>query len=234
VAVSLIRKGEAYLALEAFQDSLEAFQQVLAMIPLEQDAATRAKVLVHVGVAYFYLENHDKALESFVTALEIQRTWLDGPVRRQPIIYDASMTLSNMGRVYLKKKEYQLSYSCFEEAFVLQSTTFPKDHDIALYSLKSMALVLAKNHQLSEALPILHNMLSLLPSTGNDFIEVMGLIGLLQAKDLEFEKSSESLQKVLAWQKSHLFMSSPDKIALTQQIIERVEALDDGKVSIWV
>lgn len=112
-----MRRGEAYFALGFFNDASDSFEKALEMM-VEEDV-TRAKILNNSGVAHYHLKDYDKALESFSSAIEIQRRFLDGPVRRQPIIYDASVTLSNMGRVYHRKKEYKRSCSLYEEAFMV-------------------------------------------------------------------------------------------------------------------
>lgn len=233
--MSLVRRGEAHFALGFFNDALDSFEQALGMSPHED--TTRAKILNNIGVVNYQCKNYDQALEYFVLALEIQRKWLDSSIRRQPIIYDTSVTLGNIGKLYLQKNEYKLSYSAFEESYKLQATAFPKDSNIVLGSLKSMGLVLAKNTQFSEALSIFRKILGLqegrFGSESESFIETLGTIGCLLAKELDFEQSSKCLTKVLNWQKANLPPTS-SKLVMTQATIDRVEDSADGKVSIWV
>ena len=84
------------------------------MTPAEN--ATRAKILNNLGVAHYQQSDFAAALGAFTAALEIQRQWLDGPVRREPIVYDASVSLSNMGKVYIGMKDYDLAFYVLEEA----------------------------------------------------------------------------------------------------------------------
>ena len=119
VAVSLVREGMVYLALDSFTEATKSFKAALDMSPTED--ATRAKILNNLGVAYYLQERFSESLKSFTAALEIQRQWLDGPVRRGPMVFDAAVTLGNMGKVYMRKEDYDLAFFVFEEACVVCS-----------------------------------------------------------------------------------------------------------------
>jgi tetratricopeptide (TPR) repeat protein len=121
--VSLARQGTAYFALESFDEAVKSFEIALGMS--SEEDATRAKILNNMGVAHYQREDYSEALKAFTSALEIQRQWLDGPVRRESIVYDASVTLGNMGKVYLRKGEYDLSYFVFEEACLVRRFCTP-------------------------------------------------------------------------------------------------------------
>lgn len=113
-----MREGIAYLALESYDDSVNSFTIALRLTPAEN--ATRAKILNNLGVAHYLRNDLTSALEAFTGALEIQRQWLDGPVRREPIVYDASVSLSNMGKVYIDMKDYELAFYVLEEACLVR------------------------------------------------------------------------------------------------------------------
>lgn len=114
VAVSLVRQGESYFALQNYAKALESFKLALDMSPTED--ATRAKILNNMGVVYYQQEKFSEALTAFTAALEIQRQWLDDSIRRESMIYDASITLGNMGKVFLELEDFEVAYSVFEEA----------------------------------------------------------------------------------------------------------------------
>ena len=114
IAVSLARQGTAYFALELFDQALKSFYMALDMFPNED--TTRAKLLNSIGVVHAFQRERSEAIKSFTSALEIQRVWLDGPVRRDALVYDASITLENMGKMYLQRGDYDLSYFVYEEA----------------------------------------------------------------------------------------------------------------------
>lgn len=116
----MVRLGETYFALGLFDDALASMTKALEISPTEN--ATRAKILNNIGVIHYQLAACEKSLEAFISALEIQRQWLDGPIRRQPIVYDASVTMCNMGKLYIKQDQYKLSYNVFEEAFVVSTS----------------------------------------------------------------------------------------------------------------
>jgi tetratricopeptide (TPR) repeat protein len=114
IAVSLTRQGTAFFALEKYDEAFQSFEIALGMCPAED--ATRGKILNNMGVVQYQQQQYGKALESLTSALVIQRQWLDGPVRREPMVYDASVTLGNMGKLYLRNGDYDLSYFVYEEA----------------------------------------------------------------------------------------------------------------------
>ena len=116
--VSLARQGTVCFALELFQEAAKLHRSALKL--LVRKDATRAKILNNLGVIQYHREEYIEALKSLTSALEIQRQWLDGPVRRDTIVYDAAVTLGNMGKVYLRKKEFDLSYFVFEEACLVR------------------------------------------------------------------------------------------------------------------
>lgn len=87
------------------------------MSPVED--CTRAKILNDLGVVHYQLDNHEESLNAFISALEIQRKMLAGPIRRQHIVHDASLTMCNMGKLYIKQGLFRMSYTVFEEAFMV-------------------------------------------------------------------------------------------------------------------
>ncbi len=235
IAVSLMQQGMASFALQSIDDALMCFEKALA--GCEAEDATRGKVLNNIGVAQYQTEDYSKALKSFTKALEIQRQWLDGPVRREAIVYDASITLANMGKVYLRKGDYDLAYFVFEEAWLIQTSSFRKDHDIGLTSLDIMARVHAKNGNQAEALRIFT---SLLRSQEARFggeseicIETIGMKGLTHFKLLEFEESLDCMNRVFAWQLKHMARSHPS-IQATKQKIKQIQRCLHGEEPMWV
>jgi tetratricopeptide (TPR) repeat protein len=82
--------------------------------------ATRAKLLNNVGATYYQMSNFIDALKYFTTALEIQRRWLEGPVRRESSVFDGSVTLGNMGKVYLEQADYNMAIYVYEEALLVR------------------------------------------------------------------------------------------------------------------
>jgi tetratricopeptide (TPR) repeat protein len=85
------------------------------------DNATRAKILNNIGVCFYQKRDFVEAMKAFTSALEIQRAWLDGKVRRDTIVFDASVTLGNMGKVYLEQENYYLSFFVNEEALLVRT-----------------------------------------------------------------------------------------------------------------
>lgn len=115
-----MREGVALFALESFDMAVQSFERALEITKTPN--VTRAKLLNNLGVAHFFREDHVEALVAFTSALEIQRTFLKGQVRRASTVFDASITLSNMGKVYLHKRDYDTALHVYEEALLVSST----------------------------------------------------------------------------------------------------------------
>jgi tetratricopeptide (TPR) repeat protein len=227
--------GIAHFALSAIDKALECFETALQSFP-EEDAS-RAKIINNSGVAYYQKEDYGKALKCFTSALEIQRSWLEGPVRRESMVYDASVTLANMGNVYSRKGDYDLAYFVFEEACLMQSSTFRKDHDIVLTSLDNMARVHAKNGNEAEALRLFTTLSrSLEARFGADSevcVETIGMKGMAHFKLLEFEEALECMKRVTVWQRKHLLPSHPS-IQATKDAIRDIKRCLKGEEPMWV
>ncbi len=115
--MSLSREGIALFALEKYNDALFVLEQALHICCSEN--ATRAKILNNMGVVYYQQRDDMQAMAAFAGALEIQRIWLDNRVRRNSIIFDASITMGNMGKLYLEQENYHLSFFVNEEALLV-------------------------------------------------------------------------------------------------------------------
>lgn len=117
VAVSLVRQAMAQFALDQYPAALTSLSAALDMVPKEN--GTRAKILNNLGVAQYHAGELRKALRSFAGALEIQRQRLEGPIRRENTILDATTTLGNMGKLYLEKGDFDTAFFVFEEALLV-------------------------------------------------------------------------------------------------------------------
>jgi len=225
IAVSMMRKGMAAFALERLDLSLISFESALSLMP--EKSVARAKTLNCMGVAHYQKGDFVTALKEFTSALEIQRQWLDGPVRRESIVYDATVSLSNMGKLYMERSDYAMAYYVYEEALLLQTTLFRKDHDIVLASLTNLALAKSKNGQVQQALQILEGCLrsqnaKLGPESAAS-IETMGFMSQLHLRQEQYEQAWKCLATVKKWQKSHLPQHHPAlrKTKETMKMIEK-------------
>jgi tetratricopeptide (TPR) repeat protein len=214
---------------------LKRFETALDFFPDEN--ASRAKILNNIGVTLYQMEFHAKSLKSLTSALEIQRPWLDGPVRRHYLLYDASITLANMGKVYLRKGDYDLSYFVFEEACLMQTSAFRKDHDIVLTSLDNMARVHAKNGNQAEALRIFTSLSRSQESRfgveSEAYIETIGMKAITHFKLLEFDEALDCMNKVSVWQKKKMPLSHP-VIRSTSDMIKQIKRCIEGEEPMWV
>ena len=117
IAVSLVRQGYAYFALERFDLAIASFESALELF--SEDSIARAKILNNIGVANYQHGDDMSALKNFSDALEIQRSWCQGPVRREAHVFAAAVMLGNMGKIHIKRGDYDLALSVYEEALVV-------------------------------------------------------------------------------------------------------------------
>mmetsp|Transcript_23593 Transcript_23593/g.65485 ORF Transcript_23593/g.65485 Transcript_23593/m.65485 type:complete len:809 (-) Transcript_23593:1694-4120(-) len=236
IAVSLQRKGIANFALGSIEEALRCFEAALAICtPID---ITRVKILNNIGVTSYQLEDHTRALKSFSDALEIQRPWLQGSVRRESVVFSASIILSNMGKVHLRNGDHDLAYLVFEEAYLLQISTFRKDHDIVLYSLENMARAHVKSNNNAEALRIfssLHRSQAARFGTDSEFcIETVGMMGRVHFKLLEYEEAEKCMKIVREWQIKQGIQRSHPSVQFTIEQIRQIEQNLEAGGLMWI
>lgn len=226
IAVSLLRQANASFATGNIDETATALEKVLAMLPA--DHLVRAKVLNNLAVAYYFQRDRNSALNAFASALEIQKKWLAaGTVRRETTVYDATVTLCNMGKVYMEQSDFDLSFNLYEEALLLLTTIFRKDHDMVLTCLASLAMAKACKGEPQNAIPILQGCLR---SQNSRFgvlspasMETAGLSSCLYARVGDYDNAVKSLLVVRKWQKANLADRHPALIK-SKEIIKALEA----------
>jgi len=210
VGVSLVRHGFACLAVGQPTEATSSFQKALSTFVTRN--ASRAKILNNLGVAQF-LNRDINAMRILKTALEIQRYWLGGKIRRDSIIFDASVTLSNLGKIYQEKKDFKTSVFVYEEALLLQTSVFRQDSLPVLLSLGNISYVKAKSGDLIKAINIYKGLErtfeSLHGKESRQYNEILGLLAYLHMQKGENTEAGEYLSSVLVWQQQNLGDKSP-------------------------
>jgi len=206
IAVTLSCKAAACFAVGRYGEAIAGIKEAIEIIP--PDHRTRAKLLNNLGVIYSFHNDYAGALRELTSGLEIQRQWLDVPVRRETTVYDAAVLLSNMGRIYLHTDDNELALYVYEEALLLETTIFRKDHDFVLATLTSLAIAKAAREDFGNALQILQGCLR---SQNNRFgvlstecMETVGLSSYIYARMGDFESALKCLETVRKWQKVNL------------------------------
>ena len=118
IAVSLARQGKCFFALERYSLAVASFQAASDIF--KDRSVAQAKALSNLGVAKYQSGDDVEALNDFTNALEIQRMWLQGPVKREANVFGAAMILGNMGKVHIKRGDYNLAISVYEEALLVR------------------------------------------------------------------------------------------------------------------
>lgn len=211
IAVSLSRQGVCYFALEQYGMAVASFQAAVDIF--KPKSVAKAKALLNLGVANYQSGDDVEALDNFNEALNIQRMWLEGPVKREANVFGAAVMLGNMGKVYIKRGDYDLAISVYEEALLLLTSIFPKDNEMVLGSRASLALAWAFNDQPQKAIKILNSVFRCQverfgPGTV-EVIETTGVIGNLHFGLGNYEDALKCFTPVLKWQKAHLRGNHP-------------------------
>lgn len=206
VGVSLIRLGMASLAIEKRTDAIIFFQKSLSIF-LDEDTS-RAKVLNNLSVAQFLNTDFKSAVTGLNIALEIQRTWFEGKIRRESIIFDASVTLSNIGKIHLEQEKFESAYFVYEEALLLQTTVFRQSCPMVLESLGNIAYAKAKSGDVKKAVSIYNGILRSQASShgkgSREYSETMGLLGYLHVQIKDNERAAMCLAFALQFLEKHL------------------------------
>ena len=154
--MSLAKLGLVQFALERYSDALSSFNRALSVRRgfLPFDHPEMAKLHNNAGAVYHHRGDAVAALKSFTKALDVQRSWIEGTVRREAIVHDGSVVLNNMGWVYLHKDEADMALNVYEEALLLLTSTFRKDRDAVLDMLSNVAYAKSKRGDVGKALQI--------------------------------------------------------------------------------
>jgi tetratricopeptide (TPR) repeat protein len=117
----LSKIGLAYFALEQLDKAMEALEKALDIRKTYQKSGNLEVAKLQNNIAAIHYQKGDKkmALKKYKEALEIMKKLIEGPVRRESIMYDTSVILSNMGKIYLERKNYDMAYHMIEEALMV-------------------------------------------------------------------------------------------------------------------
>ena len=240
IAVSLQREGMAHFAIGSMSEAKKSFEAALKICSFAD--SRRAKLLNSIGVVRYHLKEFSGALDAFTSALEIQLPLLEGPVRRESIVYSASTILSNMGKVHLSNGKYAEACSVFEEACLMQTATFRKDSEIVLQSMDNMARAQALNENYLEALNIFTSLYKLqkakLGIDHKDCFDTLAMMGMSHCMLMEYEEAENCMSAVVAWQIKQVGMDTSHplvKVAkMTSKRLEQMNLRLEGKKSIWI
>lgn len=210
VAVSFTKLGIIQFALEQLDSALESFEHAykIQRFVNSNSHLELSKMINNIGVTHYQRGDFSSALKNLTESIEIQRNCLNGAIRRESNVYEASVTLSNMGKVYLEKNDYDMSFYAYEEALMLQTLSFKKDHNAVLLSLGNIAFARAKKGEKSKALQIyscVHRaQIGRFGSDSREAVETIGLMSVLYIQQGNFNDAIKCLFQVLNWQKANL------------------------------
>ena len=120
----------------------------------------------------------------------------------------------------------------------LQTTAFPKDHDIVLRSLDSIAYARAREGDYEKAIHLYRGIRrsqnSRFGPSSKESMETTKLMGILFVKEADYEEALRCFTTLLKWQKAGLPNNDPE-VQRTEEFIKKIETnLDGEQVSLWV
>ena len=214
LAVTHVRHGQALFALRRFAKALECFEWALKLTP--QESVVRAKILANIGVAHYHIHDLPSALQAFTQALTLQRKFLDEPVRRESLVYDASVTLSNMGKLYLERGDDGMASFVYEEALLLLKTVLRKEHPLVLQSLANLALSKARQGKVRKAIKLLERcrrgLVETYSTSAAPVMETCGWMAHLCAAQNMTVQAQTLYEAVAAWQAAFLPPLHPARV----------------------
>lgn len=226
--VSQAKLGIIYFALERLDSSLRAFNQALSIRQKinDKEDIESAKILQNIGIVRFHQGEKRNSLNYLIDALKIQRQWIEGSVCRESTLFDTSITLSNMAKIYLTRSDYVMAAYLYEESLQLQTSVFQKDHHVVLETLGNIAFSKAMAGEKTNALQIYKSLLKLqtdkLGLECREAVETNGLMGVLYIQQSNYTVALRCLSEVAKWQQSNLDEHHP-ALKNTRETIKKVE-----------
>jgi tetratricopeptide (TPR) repeat protein len=143
LAVSLSKLGMVHFALDHLVDAVECFEGSLKLklgsggtsnggkavptifttdeeVAFNPSTLELGKILNNIGVACYQNGSFSRALNHLTQSLEYYKSLIDSPLKRKSVLYDASVIISNVGRVYLEQGESDMALYMFEEACMVR------------------------------------------------------------------------------------------------------------------
>ncbi|GFH46015.1 hypothetical protein CTEN210_02489 [Chaetoceros tenuissimus] len=234
VAVSFAKQGMIYFALENLGSSVRAFEQALDIqteLSNNSDRIQTSKLLNNIGVVYFHLGEKRNALDRLMRALKLQKQRIDESLSRESSIFDTSITLSNLGKVFLKRREYSMATYVYEEAVMTQTSIFPKDHPVILESLGNVAYSKAMADDKTNALEVYKSLLEMqvkqFGEKSRDIFETKALMGILYTQQSNYSVALRYFNEVYEWQQLNLDSIHP-ALRYSKTVIDQLTSLVNG------
>jgi tetratricopeptide (TPR) repeat protein len=223
-----------YFALETLGSSVRAFEQALDIqieLSNNSDRIQTSKLLNNIGVAYFHLGEKRNALDRLMRALKLQKQRIDESLSRESSIFDTSITLSNLGKVFLKRRDYSMATYVYEEAVMIQTSIFSKDHPIILESLGNVAYSKAMANDKTNALEVYKSLLEMqlkqFGEKSRDVFETKALMGILYTQQSNYSVALRYFNEAYEWQKLNLDSNHP-ALRFSKNVIDQLTSLVNG------
>ena len=232
IGVSFAKRGVIEFGLNDFEASLHSYRCAVAVLNKHPSKhhTMLAKLENNVGCSLFQQSRFVEAQQHFTASLEMQRPSVEGSVRREAAVFNCGLTLTNLGKVHLALDDKEMAVYVYEEALLLQTSTFPKSHDSVLRTLESLAYTKSVIGDGKEALRIYRAVHRSLVATHGEnskaTMDVVSLIGALSVEQQSYGEALKCFHTLLEWQRTKLPSEHPT-IVRTSQTVERIKAMLD-------
>jgi tetratricopeptide (TPR) repeat protein len=165
VADSLVELGNTLLAQHEHEDSIEIFEEALAirekmLTTLDhseqgQVKLQMSKILNDIGCANFEYAELDNAKEAFEEALAIQRACFEeGTFTSMPGFLAISNTVCNLALVHMEMADWESAVFRLEEGLKIQQNSLEHTNVIIVSTLKNLAYASVKFGAIDKALQV--------------------------------------------------------------------------------
>jgi len=220
--------------LERLGSSIRSFNQALDIRRKlsDEDSVQTSKILNNLGVTLFHQGEKGSAIDRLIDALRIQKKWIEESLCRDCSIFDTSITLSNLAKIYYSRDDITMAAYLYEEALQLQTSILKKDHQDVLSTLCNIALAKAMAGEITNSLQIfkaLHSIQS--EKFGNESreaVETKGFMSILLIQQSNYTVALRYLNDVLKWQRAHLDENDPsltNTMSITEQISHAINRI---------
>ena len=235
VVVSTTRLSMVQFALGRTNEAVQSMQAANDMCIKEN--VSKAKILNNLGVLHTHHHNYLEAVKCFTHALQIQRKCLQGPVKRPATVFDASVSMSNLGKLYLLKHDITTAVHVLEEALLLQTTSFRKDSNPVIRSMDDLALAKTLGGEHKRAIQMYRGVLksqeSLYGTNDPATMVTLGVLGYLYILHQNDEQALKCLLAVYKWQQRNLDPHHPC-VQHVKDTLKKIEERIQGEVSVWI
>ncbi|KAL9191212.1 hypothetical protein ACHAXT_000918 [Thalassiosira profunda] len=236
--LSLMVVGSAYYALGKFENALSVYQkagvELMKNIDSSPECALRcAKLFNNLGVAYFEMDEYEKAMRTFQRALGLfQRDGGDDYGAWSAAILDQACIMNNMAYTLIKFKEYEDASELVDASFELQQILPGRNNIMTVSTLSTMAFVYYRMKKYKQSLDTYSACIQLQDKSSmyseSDQVEILQKMIHIAQKVKDHEKRVYLLRTKLVYQQCYLLEDDEEIFETHAELAEALQAFADS------